>query len=206
MATKEILSRLLPSQIKGKHNDLEHTVNLATHEEANLRFEKACQRLFNVNDWQVYSKDKLSSFCVTDANGNILQRAVKEGDFLRIDLPGPGSSTGDGYDWVRVETKLAHYSNDDYEGAGFTVRATRNPQRNSGETAHFFKGNATSTFMVERRGTTLLASYHGRNEVINTDESESLLDKIRNAVVGAGAKAGLSEVKWKELLISFLKE
>lgn len=49
------------------------------------------------------------------------------------------------------------------------------------------------------------SSYHGRNEVLNTD-TKKLRDKIRNTVVGIGALIGISELQWKRLITAFLDE
>lgn len=201
---KKIIETLIPFQTEGKHNDLESKKEYPSAEEARAKFQKSAAKLFDVNGWQVYSHDKLSEFCVVDEKGQRQDRPVQKGDYLRIDLPGPGSSSGDGYDWVRVEQLVEHYADEEYEAAGFTVRAASNPCNADPDTAHFFKASATSTFMVERQGSTIVAEYHGRNEVINTEESRGVADKVRNTLVGAGAKAGLSEVKWQDLINSFI--
>ena len=52
---------------------------------------------------------------------------------------------------------------------------------------------------------TVFSSYHGRNEVPNTD-TEKLKDNIRNTIVGAGAMAGISELQWSRLTKSFLEK
>jgi len=32
------------------------------------------------------------------------QRRALEGDFIKVDIPGPGPGVGNGYDWVRIES------------------------------------------------------------------------------------------------------
>jgi hypothetical protein len=57
--------------------------------------------------------------------------------------------------------------------------------------------------MIIRKGNTIRASYHGRNEKPNLD-NPALGDKIRNAVVAIGAMAGISELQWKAFLKGLL--
>src|SRR5690606_25373642 len=116
------------------------------------------------------------------------------GNYFRINIPGPGSPAGDGYDWVRVE-KIEDEIAPDAEQESFTiqVRPAPNPKKRE-ETAHFFDSGATSSFVVNRKDRTVSAAVFGRNEKPNT-KSRSLPDKIRNAVVGKSAQAGFSDIQ-----------
>lgn len=202
MATN-LQEKLIPRNIEGKHNDLEHKLALADEATAIKEFKACVQRLFSVNDWKAFSGEKATEFYITDKDGNECNRPVEEGDYLKIDIPAPGNQSGDGYDWVKVEKLVKHLADSDYEGAGFTVRAAKNPTGAETDTAHFFSHSATSTFMMERKGKTIVAGYHGRNESVNKEGN--IVDKVRNTLVGAGALAGLSEVKWNDLMKSLLK-
>ena len=71
--------------------------------------------------------------------------------------------------------------------------------------AHFLSDDATSTFIISRKNNTITASVHGRNEKPNT-EAAGLLDKIRNAIVGTTAVAGISKIQWKLLVKGLLDE
>ena len=81
------------------------------------------------------------------------------------------------------------------------VRPAPNPHKNAGdkEAAHFFKDEATSNFLIERKGTMVSAAVYGRNEKLNLT-TEKLSDKVRNAVVGTTAVMGLSIIQWKKLV------
>ena len=70
-------------------------------------------------------------------------------------------------------------------------------------TAHFFRSDATSTFIIERNGSRVTAFYHGRNELPNT-ATPNLSDNIRNGLVAAGAIMSLSEIQWSALSKGFL--
>lgn len=84
------------------------------------------------------------------------------------------------------------------------VRASRNPQKHKQDTAHFFQGSASSTFVIKKEANTVTAFYHGRNEVVNA-KTDSTVDNIRNSVVALGAFAGFSEIQWFALIKGFLK-
>ncbi|MET0636730.1 MAG: hypothetical protein ABWZ25_11940 [Chitinophagaceae bacterium] len=129
---------------------------------------------------------------------------AEEGDRIRISIPGPGSKSGDGYDWVEIlliESKQADDKEEEY--TGMKVQPTDNPESDDDTPAHFLEPGSTSTFLIHRMGTTVTAAYYGRNEKINTHTS-SVVDKIRNALVALGAFIGFSEVQWKALVKGLL--
>jgi hypothetical protein len=135
---------------------------------------------------------------LTDATGNTIKRDAAEGDHIKIHLPGPRSSTGDGADWVRIE-KIMEERNKllDEVFSAMTVRPCPNPHLNSKKVAHFYEGRSSNTFMVCRHKTEIVASVHGRNELVNTDTN--WLDYFRNLIVALPAKAGLSNPHWRKL-------
>lgn len=201
---KNWLSMLVPENETGKQNDLEYSETPDTISEAKKLFEIATQRVFDVNHWHEITGFASADFKLKDANGRDCKRPVQEADFIRIHIPGPGPEAGDGYDWVKVEKIIEQRGPaSDKEIIGIRVRSCKNPQNSTEETAHFFTDDATSSFVLQRVGNKVTASYHGRNEVVNT-ETDTIKDKIRNALVGAGALAGISELQWKALIKSFL--
>jgi hypothetical protein len=162
--------------------------------------------MLNVNIWHKLSGFASAEFQLKDEQGMASHRLAEIGDYFQIDIPGPGPSAGDGYDWVQVEAIEDHSDPDaEDESYGMRVRACKNPNKGGDDTAHFFTSDATSTFIIERKGNTVSVSYHGRNEVLNTDMNK-LKDTVRNVIVGAGAMAGISELQWSRLIKSFLEE
>jgi hypothetical protein len=157
-------------------------------------------RLLDVNKWHEYAGAASAKFFLTNQSGEELARTAQVGDFIRIDLPAaPGNKEGDGYDWVYIE---AIEDKSDSQGAieSIAMRVRPSAKPTSGENvAHFFKDNATSSFVVERNGRTLSAGEFGRNEVPNT-EPDSFMDKVRNVLVGTTAIAGASNIQWKSLV------
>lgn len=202
----ENIEELIPEQEKGGKTDNEHKIEFRSHEKAKEFFITAKQRLQDVNHWHDMAGSLTAGFQLIDDKGNEVLRPAQTGDYFKIKIPAPGPAGGDGYDWVRVELMddTSGFS-EEQEAFGLRVRPAEPPGNNGGEeVAHFFKDDATSSFIVERKGNTIKAAVHGRNEVPNTD-AEKPLDKARNAIVGVGAILGLSNPQWKNLVKGILK-
>lgn len=196
---------LLPENKQGKATDLAKSVTLNTEEAARDCFKRAYKRLLNPPVWHELTRNFGASFLLTDDEGHEVDRLAKEGDKIRIDIPGPGNAAGHGYDWVTVEKMLDHANpNLSIESYGLTLRSAAAPNDDDGKTAHFFKSGATSTFIIERVNNTVTASYFGRNEVPNTNTG-NFPNNVRNAIVAMGAFAGLSELQWTALINGFLQ-
>src|SRR5688572_7985592 len=93
----------VPKQKEGAQKDIEHVVEAADEDAARKLFMIARNRLVNVNQWQKYAQGISATFQLTDQEGRELDRTGEKGDYFKIDLPGPGSAEGKGYDWVRIE-------------------------------------------------------------------------------------------------------
>ncbi len=188
---------IIPAQHTGAKTDIQAEVETSTLAEAERLFEESKARLLDVNQWHKLCGLVTATFKLADEHGNEVQRTAQVGDHFKIDIPGPGTVTGDGYDWARIEAI------DDITGKGskcvaIKVRPATNPTNNKTDVAHFFSQEATSSFMVEMDGNKVLASVHGRNEKPNTD-TEAVVDKTRNTMVAAGARLGMSEAQWSSL-------
>lgn len=188
---------LVPKNKEGKKITAASSVNFDTDEEARAFYETARQRLLFVHNWGKIAGALSADFQLTDNNGKEMDRPAQKGDHFRIDIPGPGSKAGEGYDWARVEDiKEVHEGNVD--SFAILVRPAPDPQTNNPNVAHFFSEKSTSTFVVTREDKTVTASIYDRNIEAN-EETEETLDKVRNAVVGLGAKHGFSKLQWKAL-------
>jgi hypothetical protein len=191
--------KIVPEQQTGKETNTEHVISFENREESRRNFLAAIHRLLNVNQWEELCGIGSANFQLTDKNGHEVTRFASEGDHFKIDIPGPGSVEGKGYDWVRIE-KIEEFIDceKDIESIAMRVRPATNPSTPGNETAHFFNEAATSSFIVKREGTLLKACVYGRNEKPNTTIN-NLADKTRNAVVAVTALAGISSVQWKNL-------
>jgi hypothetical protein len=192
---------LIPSQQIGKQTDAVKEKRFSSSLEAKDFFHKAVSRLLNVNHWHRISTIEASRFQLFDNKGSALERIASDGDFIRIDIPCPGISEGKGYDWVHIES-MEKYSNaeSDTDFTVFVARPCSVPGEMGNKTAHFFTRSATSTFLVFRKGETVSAEVHGRNEVPYVHQ-EGILDNVRNIMVNAGNTLGMSYLQW-DLLVS----
>jgi hypothetical protein len=187
----------IPRQTKGAQTDTQHSVSFGNENEAISNYQEAKNRLFNVSKWHSYAGSGTADFQLADSNGEPVFRPARQGDHFRINIPGPGLKTGDGEDWVQIEN-IGEVDEMNSNRAYIVVRPATNPLNTKSDTAHFFKDEATSTFIIRRDGNTVSAEVHGRNELPNT-ENESLIDKARNVVVALGAMAGMSKLQWGAL-------
>lgn len=190
-------SKYIPQQEEGAQSNATAEKRLDTETAAKQFFEKAAERLLNVNKWRDYTGVLTADFQLCDSKGNEVQRPVQLHDHFRIDIPGPGSTTGGGYDWVHVEA-LEKPESDDEEMLLMRVRPVANPTGEKEDVAHFFTDDSTSTFMIRRIGNIVTAEVHGRNEKPNI-HAGSLTDKARNIFAGVVAVSLFSKYQWKSL-------
>lgn len=188
----------IPEQHAGGKLDTQAKAEFSTAELAREFYQIARNRLLRPSEWAGICKVPLSTFSLTDADGLPVDRQAQQGDYLKIDIPGPGPHSGEGYDWVRIE-KIDEESAGDTEITTLQARPAANPQSEDTSTAHFFTAIATSTFQVKRTGNIVYAEEHGRNELPNTDTAH-VGDNIRNTIIGWTAKIGLSYPQWKSLV------
>ncbi len=194
---------IIPEQQSGAATNVESETLLTGEAEARAFFLIVKERLLHVNSWQQLAGQATANFQLTDGEGNPTSRMPQPGDHFRIDIPGPGSQTGDGYDWVRVELV-----DENHQGVAdcqiIRVRPATNPTNDKPDVAHFFDEDATSNFIVKREGNKVSAGVYGRNEKPNTG-AEKVIDKVRNTVVAAGAISGFSKIEWKSLVDGLVK-
>lgn len=200
---KKNYTGIVPGQHSGKEIDTEKSVDCADEQEARALFDEARARLLDVNHWQEVAGKAMATFQLTDENGQEVQRTVQQGDYFKIDIPGPGSKSGEGYDWVRVES-VEETEQPGVHSVGVRVRPASNPQNKDEEVAHFYSDQSTSNFIVTREGNKVTASVYDRNTSTN-DESGNVADAIRNTTVGAGAIAIFSRIQWKSLVEGLLR-
>ena len=189
----------VPDQQVGIKKKSSEAVQFDSVEAARQFFQVARKRLLDVNNWQHITSGLSSTFILRDAQGQSIGHRLPEvGDYMQIDIPGPGSKVGDGHDWVRIEAIDETKNVEADEMTSMRVRPVRSPLNDQPDVAHFLNAEATSTFLVYRTGAEVTAEVHGRNEEANT-ETTSLIDKVRNVATAVGAWLGFSDVQWKSL-------
>lgn len=195
---------IIPSQQTGWQVNAQSEKPFADAGAALSFFHIAKERLLDVNHWQQMAGDAMAKFTLTDVQGNKLNRPAQKGDYFKIDIPGPGTVAGDGYDWVKIEA-LDYITEPDMNVAALRVRPTADPQQPQEGTAHFFSKDSTSTFMVRQEGNKVYASIHDRNAKPNTN-AEHITDKVRNTAVATGAITTFAKLQWQQLVDGILKE
>ncbi|MBC7827392.1 MAG: hypothetical protein H7122_06580 [Chitinophagaceae bacterium] len=194
---------MIPAQYSGKEIEAGSDTELKDIEEAKTFYSEVKNRLLNVNNWHEVAGMISAKFQLVDASGKEVTRSTEKGDYLKIDIPGPGSKAGDGYDWALVE-ELNELNNGDNQSVGFRVRPCENPLGDKRETAHFYSDESTSNFIVTREGKKVSAWIIDRNIKPNQD-AESITDQIRDSTVGIGALGLFSKVQWQALADAFVK-
>ncbi len=183
-----------PPRNQGDHHD---TVSMYCPEtDARAAYLRVTEKLYAINEWKGLSDTMKTEFLLCDAVGQAVSRKPVVGDCIRIDLPGPGSPSGGGYDWVAI-IAMEEETDGDQPYASLTIAPCPNPQEPGKEVAHFYARGATNTFVVRRISTCIQAEVHGRNERANTSEPP-LLDRMRNEAIALAGKMGLSKIQWQD--------
>jgi len=189
---------IVPSQETGTAIEAKADVPFPSAREAKELFQTAKKRLQNVNAWHTIARNISAEFHLVTNNGDVLKREPRQGDFFKIDIPGPGPNTGNGFDWVQLEEVVSTNYNDE-ESYGFRVRPSYNPTANNGDVAHFYAPESTSTFLVTRKANTVSAHVYDRNTKVNENVAQTG-DVIRDTLVGAAGLLGFSKLQWQGLV------
>lgn len=193
------MKNIIPQQKEGKKMDCFESVDFESTSLATDAFALACGHLAQPNNWYELASIPASTFQLHDKDGHPVQRNLQLHDYIRLDIPGPGLPSSQGYDWVNV-VNITEDFHEEFKLFAMTLKPCPDPQQHDhSDTAHFFEGVSSSTFVVEQRRNSILIQYAGRNEVLNLD-NESLGDNIRNFLIGLGAKIGASYPQWKSLV------
>lgn len=199
-----IAAPFIPAQYVGEATTTSEEKELV-HETAAIDFFKvAMRRLSDVNKWAGMSGSLSSEFQLTDLTGKAIEGPAETGMYIRINIPGPGTTAGKGFDWVKIEQKEHVMLNVHQEIFFIRARPSEHPIQKSAGIAHFLRKEASSSFVLVRNGEHIIATVYGRNEVPNT-QGVDVSDKVRNAVVGATGAIGISKLQWKALVKGLLE-
>jgi hypothetical protein len=194
---------LIPDQKEGRAITAEASSEFENALQARVFYKEARKRLLFIHNWHKIAGKLSADFQLTNDEGNEVDRLAQKGDHFRIDITGPGSKAGDGFDWAKVED-IKEVNKEDVDSIAILVRPASNPQNSNPNVAHFFAEKSTSTFVITREGNKVTASIYDRNIEAN-EETKEPLDKVRNAAVGLGAKHGFSKLQWQALVDALVK-
>ncbi|MBD8081514.1 hypothetical protein [Chryseobacterium caseinilyticum] len=190
----------VPKQVKGGFHDSESFQKSETEEDVEMRFHHLKERFFSINQWKEYCPESRADFKLCNLNGNIVERLPQEGDYIRIDIPGPGGKEGRSFDWTVID-KI------DFDSPNrllIQCRPSPDPVKfNSKKIAHFYCDKSTSTFVIERNLDMLMAAVYGRNESPNL--KSGFINSARNVMIAVGGIFGLSKIQWECLAEGMLK-
>lgn len=200
------LQQIIPEQKTGTKTGTFVIKKSGSSSLARSLFKEASERLLDINNWGRFAGKWGARFWLTDHNGILLYNQGPEpGLLIRIKLPAPSNTEGDGYDWVQIEKIEAnHNDTEEIQFLAIRVRPVPDPVHKSGPAAHFYTKEATSTFAVVRDGRTVAALELGRNEKANTSGKHSVMNKLRNFIIAVGARLGLARSQWKALMSGIL--
>jgi len=195
---------MIPGKKAGKNLDLHSEVTALTAEEAADIFQNARMRLLLPTTWHSLAGSATAVFALATPGNTDGGRSVKLHDYITIDIPGPGNSLGDGFDWTQVTAIAEGIVAGADKSFAITLTASANPNNAVQDTAHFFENTSSSSFVLYLSGCLVGIDYYGRNEQPNR-HTISMVDNVRNALVATGAAAGLSELQWMALMKGILK-
>lgn len=194
----------IPLQKKGGFHDTESQKKYTESEKTIAQYAILKERFLSINQWKSYCGEGFADFRLYDSLGNYVERLPKVGDFIRIDIPGPGGFEAKGYDWVEIIEMSENYINkNELENLLIICRPSIIPvKKKINHIAHFYSNEATSSFMISRSENAIKAAVYGRNESPNWNTN--FLDKIRNFSIAVGGMFGVSKIQWKRLADQFL--
>lgn len=204
MDKDDLKTQVLPDQEKGVPIDTEKSIEFENEEEAVRFYKVARQRLVDVNRWHEIAGKLTAEFSLRDATGKPVNRSALKGDYFKIDIPGPGSTGGGGFDWIQIED-FVEKQEQGFESIAFTVRPANNPEKNTEHVSHFFSPESTSTFTVSRKNNIITAGIYDRNTKPNTS-GDTIPDKIRNTIIGAFGVGGGAKLQWKSLASAIIQK
>ncbi len=193
---------IVPGKASGTSIDVKASAILSDETTAREFFRIAMDRLRTVSEWAHLAGNLSAEFQLTDREGNVINSEVSKGDLIKIDIPGPSNTDGDGYDWVEVE-ETEFTSSAERDEFSFRVRPTQSPLSPTHETKHFYSGESTSTFMVKREKNVVSAAVYDRNTKPNTEDN-SVIGKVRDTLVGAAGITVFSRIQWQNLVDGIL--
>lgn len=193
----------VPGQHRGDSVTAQATRVFEDAAAAKAFFLHAEAKLLDINQWHDQAGEALARFMLTDPAGNPVGGKAQQGMLIKIDIPGPGSESGGGYDWVKIE-EIKVTDAGDVQSTALRVRPVAAPASGNEEPTHFYDEASTSTFTVTREHTSVTVAIYDRNINPNT-EADSLIDKLRNAIAGLIGEKVFSKIQWQSLADGLLK-
>lgn len=159
---------LIPQHEEGVSTDLDHYVSEPLLEDAEDLFVEGKDRMLDVNKWASLLTSPLTVH-LADHHGKPVNRTAHRGDHLCLTPAG----SAEGCEWVVIESlEYDDYPDDLRETFAIRLHPVDQPERLE-DSDHFIE-LASGTFVIERIGREVHASYHWRDRS-DPEETHSLL-------------------------------
>lgn len=189
----------IPHQEKGAYHDTEKIKNLGNSEMCDIKYKALKDNFLSVNHWKDFGGRGSAEFKLYDSNGTFKTTQPIEGDFMRIDIPGPGDIKAKGYDWVKIIMITDEFSLDDeLECLTMITQPSEKPRDTSGHIAHFYSEKSTASFRIAKGKDFVRVGIYGRNELCNVSNS-GFFGRIRNFLIASGGFVQLTKLQWAGL-------
>jgi len=189
----------VPTQQRGSHLDVQKECQFRDPQETMESFELLKARFFSINHWKEICGGMSADFRLFDQSGVYVDRMPQEGDFIRVDIPGPGDIYEKGFDWVRIVKIDERIYDGQLERYLILCRPSSAPNSKKNHVAHFYSPQSSSSFLIERGATYIKAGVYGRNELPNYAHT-GLMGKIRNFFIYLGGAMRMTKMQWKSLV------
>ncbi|SDG39093.1 hypothetical protein [Epilithonimonas hungarica] len=186
----------VPWQHSGAYHDTESIKKIVASDLLAQKFEILKERFFSINHWKDYCGKGSADFRLFDSGGSYIERIPQKGDFMRIDIPGPGDIEAKGYDWVEIVLVDDHCSDDELERYLICCRPSKIPGSNTDHIAHFYSRESSSTFVISRGHDFIKTAVYGRNEIPNYKKT-GFWGRIRNFLISTGGYTRITKMQWK---------
>lgn len=187
----------IPPQIEGAFHDTESQQDISIPEMVAQKYVQLKKRFLDINSWREYCGETSTDFRLYNSAGEFIHRDPEVGDFVRIDIPGPGNFDTKGYDWVEIVKISDKFSkSDETESLLIICRPSIPPNGDTNHIAHFYARESTSSFRIAKGKNFIRAEVYGRNEKPNFS-NVGFFNKIRNFLITIGGFAKVTKIQWK---------
>ena len=86
---------IIPAQYTGKEIEVTASLEKGDSGSARLFYTISRDRLLDINNWHKLAGMISAKFQLVDNKGEHVNRKAETGDYIRVDIPGPGPAAGE---------------------------------------------------------------------------------------------------------------
>lgn len=172
-----------------------------SHKEAIALFALARNRLFDINNWHVFTGYDPGTFRLVNAKGEVLNRTPRMGDLIRIDIKKPGIQLLKKNEWMMVEEMHEAYDHThDEDYCELKIRPVYDPDSPRSKHGYFYTEDACMVFIVQRQGKIVITGEKGSNQELQANAQQVF--KLSSAQ--SDFIAELHNVQWETIIKNLL--